>query len=376
MSKNIKYSFLIIILSIIIMVIASMHFLSQLKRETIVKGPGVTKVVSLSGYFDGIKDTPGDTDVYFLEGEIPGGTVLVFGGVHNNEPAGILSSVLMIENAIVEKGRLIVVPYANESGATHTDPSDGVPSRYYVKTEWGNRWFRFGSRLTNPIHQCPDPEVYVHWPSGQKDSSTEARNLNRAFPGNPNGLFTQKVAFALTELVRKENVDMTIDLHEARPMSPIVNVIIAPEKSLNIAAIATINLELKGVKIRLESSPEKMRGLSHRELADNTDTMPLLMETPNPIMDKLHGRTDESLILKGKDDFFLKAASRGLLSVPYDENGLPIEMRVGRHLTSFLELTEIFSDYYPEKKIVIQNIPDLQTIQERGVGYYLLKPSD
>jgi len=376
MSKNTKYSIFILISSIIIMLIASMYFLFQHKREPIVKGPGVTKVVNLSRYFDGIKDTPGDTDVYFLEGENPGGTVLVFGGVHNNEPAGILSAVLIIENAIVKEGRLIVVPYANESGATHTDPSDGVPSRYYIKTEWGNRWFRFGSRLTNPIHQCPDPEVYIHWPSGQEDSSTEARNLNRAFPGNPNGLFTQKVAFALTELVRKENVDITIDLHEARPMSPIVNVIVAPEKSINIAAFATINLELKGIRIRLEPSPEKMRGLSHRELADNTETIPMLMETPNPIMDKLHGRTDESLILKGKDDFFLKASLRGLLSVPYDENGLPIELRVGRHLTSFLELTRIFSDFNPDKKIVIKNIPDFPAIQEKGVGYFLLEPKD
>jgi hypothetical protein len=198
--------------------------------------------------------------------------------------------------------------------------------------------------------------------------------LNRAFPGKPDGLFTQKVAFALTELVKSENVDMTIDLHEARPMSPIVNVIIAPEKSQNIAAFATINLELQGIKIRLEPSPKKMRGLSHRELADNTETMPMLMETPNPIMDKLHGRADESLILNGKDEFFLKAYSRGLLFIPYDENGLPIELRVGRHVTSFLELTKIFSDFNPEKKIIIENLPNFQVIQEKGVGYFLLEP--
>lgn len=116
-----------------------------------------------------------------------------------------------------------------------------------------------------------------------------------------------------------------------------------------------------------------MRGLSHRELADNTETIPMLMETPNPIMDKLHGRADESLILNGKDDFFLKAYSRGLLFVPYDENRVPIELLVGRHITSFSELTKIFFDFNPEKAITIENLPDLQVIQEKGVGYFLLE---
>jgi hypothetical protein len=376
MSKNTKYSILILISTIIIMFIAAMYFLSQHQKEPIVKGPGVTKVEKLSKYFAGIKDSPGDTDVYFLEGEKPGGTVFLFGGCHNNEPAGLISAVLLIENAIVKEGRLIVIPRVNESGATHTDPSDGVPSRFHIKTEWGSRWFRFGSRLTNPIHQWPDPEVYVHYPSGQKLSDIDARDLNRAYPGRANGLFIQKVAFAIVELVRKENIDLTIDLHEARPMSPIVNVIVAPEKSQSIAALATIDLELEGVKIRLEPSPEKMRGISHRELADHTETIPMLMETPNPIMDKLHGRADEALILTGKDEFFLKAYSKGLLFVPYDKNGLPLEMRVGRHVTSFLKITNIFSDFNPDKKIVIENLPDFTTIQEKGVGYFLLEPKE
>lgn len=46
---------------------------------------------------------------------------------------GVLSAVLIIENTVVNEGRLILIPHANESGATHTDPSGGVPSRYYIK---------------------------------------------------------------------------------------------------------------------------------------------------------------------------------------------------------------------------------------------------
>lgn len=151
----------------------------------------------------------------------------------------------------------------------------------------------------------------------------------------------------------------------------IVNVIVAPEKSQNIAALATIDLELEGIKIRLEPSPEKMRGLPHRDLADYTETIPMLMETPNPIMDKLHGRADEALILNGKDEFFLKAYSRGLLFVPYDKNGLPPELRVGRHVTSFLKLTNLFSDFNPDKKIIIENVPSFAMIQENGLAFFI-----
>ena len=378
MSKNNNFwSIGILIVSIIIMTIVSFHFLSQQEREPIVAGPGVTKVEKLSKYFAGIKDSPGDTDVYFLEGERAGGTAFVFGGVHNIEPAGIISAVFLVENAIVKEGRLIIIPRANETGATHNDPSEGYPSKFYIKTEWGERWFRFGSRVTNPIYQWPDPTVYVHYQSGQKLSDSDARDLNRAFPGRPDGTLTQKVAYAITELIRTEKADMTVDLHEARPMSPIVNVIVAPEKSQSIAALATIDLELDGIKIRLEPSPEKMRGISHRELADHTDTLSFLMETPNPMMDKLRGRSTAELILTGKDDFFAKAYARKLLYVPYDnEKGIPLELRVGRHLTSFLILTKIFSEFNPDKPIVIENVPDYATIQEKGLGYFLLEPKE
>lgn len=36
--------------------------------------------------------------------------------------------------------------------------------RFTIDTPNGERWFRFGSRATNPHHQWPDPEIYVHAP--------------------------------------------------------------------------------------------------------------------------------------------------------------------------------------------------------------------
>ena len=54
----------------------------------------------LSDYFDGIKDSPADTDVYIQEGEEPGGTMLILGGTHANEPAGFIAAVLLV-NAVI-----------------------------------------------------------------------------------------------------------------------------------------------------------------------------------------------------------------------------------------------------------------------------------
>jgi predicted deacylase len=375
MPTRIIQSFVVLGVSVAMMAVAASDFNSLYEREPIVRGPGVTKMAKLSDYFAGIKGTVADTEVYILEGSNPGGTVFVMGGVHGNESAGMLSAVLLVENAVVKSGRLIVVPHANESGFTNTAPSEGVPSRFRIQTDWGSRWFRYGDRLTNPVHQWPDPEVYVHYPSGQFLSDFDVRNLDRAFPGRPDGNFTERLGYALTELVRREKTDLTIDMHEARPMNPIVNCIITHERAMNLASLAALSLDSRGIPMRLEPSPKRLRGMSHRELGDHTKTLAVLMETGNPIQDKLHARADEALILTGKDEFFAKAAARGLLYLPYLEKGLAMEERVGRHIDSVGELISVFSELNPERMVEVEHLPSYETVKEKGIGRFLLKPT-
>ena len=367
-------SLVILSIAAAMMAVAANGFRSLYDREPVVKGPGVTRVAKLSDYFGGIKGTVADTEVYILEGSKPGGTVFVMGGVHGNESAGMLSAVVLVENAVVTAGRLIVVPHANDSGFTNTAPSEGVPARFRIRTEWGSRWFRYGDRLTNPVHQWPDPEVYVHYPSGQFLSDFDVRNLDRAFPGRPDGNFTERLGYALTELVRREKADLTIDLHEARPMNPIVNCIITHERARKLASMAALSLDSQGIQMRLEPSPKKLRGMSHREMGDHTRTLAVLMETGNPIQDKLHARADEALILTGKDEFFAKAAARGLLYVPYLEKGLSMEERVGRHVTSVQELVSVFSELYPTRAVELKHLPGYEALKEKGIGQFLLRP--
>jgi hypothetical protein len=284
--------------------------------------------------------------------------------------------VLLIETAHVRAGRLIVVPRANASAATHVESSEGSPTEFRIAMASGRtRWFRYGGRLTNPVHQWPDPEVYTHYPSGQLQSDFDVRNLDRAFPGRPDGGLTEKIAFGITELVRREAVDLTVDLHEARPMNPIVNCVIFHERAQELATMAAIDLEMTGMKLRLEPSPKNLRGMSHRELGDHTKTTALLLETANPIMDRLHGRTSERFILDGKDEFFRRAARNGLLYVPYGDAGIPMTERAGRHLSALLAFARVFGEMHPGREIVLDKLPDHAALAARGVGAFLLDPA-
>ncbi|MGL5367677.1 MAG: succinylglutamate desuccinylase, partial [Cetobacterium somerae] len=291
--------------SLLIAFIAGKEFKKMREPEPIVKGEGVTQVKMLSEYFPDIKGTNMDTEIYVLKGKEKGGSTLILGGTHGNEPSGLLSAVLFIENAKVDKGTVYVIPRTNNSGYTHNDPQEGSPQRFTIKTKDGDRWFRYGSRATNPLDQWPDPDVYIHASSGQQLSGNETRNINRAYPGRPDGTSTEKAAYAIVQLIKNEKIDMTIDLHEASPEYPVINAIVAHDRVMGIASNTVMNLEFEDVAIGLEPSPVSLRGLTHRELGDFTDTYAILMETANPAQGRLRGKTNEALVVTGVDPTYV-----------------------------------------------------------------------
>ena len=69
---------------------------------------------------------------------------------------------------------------------------------------------------------------------------------------------------------------------------------------------------------------------------------------------------------------YVKAAELGRLYVPYDENGHPIEERVGRHLTATKMLVENMNMLWPEQAVVYHGVPDYYELMEQGYGNYLL----
>ncbi len=373
MQKHHISAAVISILTLAACAVAGVSFLEHRRVEPIVRGPGVAEVVKLSKWYSGLEGTPADTDVYVFRGSNPGGSMLIIGGTHPNEPSSFLSAVLLIENASADSGTLYVIPRANASGFTHNDPQEGAPTAYsFTLPDGSTRSFRYGSRATNPVHQWPDPDVYVHAASGQTLSGNETRNLNRGYPGRPDGTLTEKACYGITELIRAEKIDLSIDLHEASPEYPVINAIVAHERAMPIASQVVLGLEFSDITIGLEPSPKNLRGLTHRELGDATDTLAVLMETANPSQGRLRGRTDEALVLTGKDPYYVRAQALGRLYVPFDERGHPIEERVGRHLTAIGEFALAMSGEYPDRPIELSGVPGYDELAEKGLGAFLL----
>jgi predicted deacylase len=365
---------IVVVAALSVTALSAREFRAMWRPDEIRPGPGVTRVGRLSDTLPALAGTPGDTAVYTLAappGTAPGGTALVLGGTHGDEPAGYLAAVVLVESARLAAGRLIVIPRANASGFTYNVPQEAHPQRFEIPTPRGPRSFTFGARATNPVHQWPDPQVYTHRGSGQALSGTETRNLNRAYPGRADGSLTEQIAFAITTLIRSEHVDLAIDLHEAAPEYPVVNTIVAHERATELAALVNLDLSGVGVTIGLEPSPKTLHGLSHREWGDATETLAVLMETANPAQGRLRGQTDAALVVSGRDRYFAAAARRGRLNVPFDDRGWPIDLRVARHLAGVTQFLTDLGMLDEAKAIAVSGVPAYEEVVARGLGAYL-----
>jgi hypothetical protein len=371
---TIKLVFLLVVTAI--MVIGGLQLYTHRHYEMpIVTGPGVTKVIKLSEFAEGLKGTMADTDVFFLEGKEEGGKVFIMANTHANEPAALLASLIFIENAVVEKGTLIIIPQFNHSASRNTRPGDGYPLYFEIPTEWGFKKFRMGNRDASPLDQWPDPDVYIHYPDKQLLSFIDVRNTNRTWPGRANGPLMERVTHGAMQILKEENVDMAVDIHGAETMFPVTNCIVAPDKSVRIATMTSLTVKAReGFESHVEPSPSGFRGLSHREIGDYSETMPFLLEAPIPFLDQPTGPKTVELLLDGKDPFLLSLSKKGKLFVPYDETGWSMEKRVGQHCSVILELMRQFSKKLPEKKIDVRSVPRYAEVVKNGVGYYFHDP--
>lgn len=326
--------------------------------------------------------------------------LLILGGTHPNEPAGQLAATLFLENAKVERGILYVVTQLNRSAYTHSQPQEGTSWYYSLKTATGEtRYFKYGARATNTNQQWPNPDVYQH-SSGQNLSSSEVRNINRAYPGSATGNYTEQVASAVTQLVRQNDISIVIDLHEASPEYITINAMVAHQDAMPLATMAGSFLmadytatmkdgtEINGVEINVEESPLTLHGLTHRELGDYTNAFVLLCETSNASQGKLHGVFTDGLITYDKKDTYYEYAA-GIPGMLYAAP-VSINERVARHVLSVMSIIEAFNQsggntravnvtkLPGDKKesvhvgdFIISNIPSYVQIMDKGVGYYL-----
>lgn len=353
-------------------------------KEPVVIAEG-WKVKKLSDYSDVIE--PGsvnDCNVYIYDSGVPGGCMFIQGGTHPEEPVGVMAAEVFTQNAKVTKGKLIVVHRMNTSGSMVTRLGEAYPRFWHIPTAWGQMKWRMGDRHGSPLDSWPDPEVYIHYPSGQNLAYLDVRNLNRCWPGRANGLMVERTCHAFMELIRKEGVNMTMDLHEAELEYPVENTIVAHQAGSDVAAMTSMMLTSQtfDIPIGMEFSPKSLHGLSHREIGDATTdeagvthTVSFLTEVAEPMLDRIRGITDEELLLSGKDRFVMKAGDHKLLYAPIDENGWPAVKRVARHVTTTMTIITVNNMVHPDQTIEVTGVPSYQDIMTNGIGAYFYDPA-
>lgn len=381
-------------LSILISAALAFVYVPMWRDDVIVPGPGVTQVKWLSDYVPELKGTLGDTRVFILEGEEPGANILILSGHHADEPGGWMAGMLLVEHAKVNAGKLVIIPQANNSGFTHNYPQEAHARFIRIPLPDGSeRIYRHGSRTGNSADHWPDPEVFVQFPSGQKLSGDEVRNLNRAYPGRLSGTFTERIALGIRTVAEKEMIDMQIDMHEAQPEYPFVNAISAHPAAVELMIMA-LTFSSHDIDYGQEMAPAEFRGLSNRELGDwftGVQVNPeqnqglyaqqpparpyyaYVMETANVEQGKIRGITDRLMPVEGLDAFYAAAAKLpNVLRVAFDERGWSLDRRVGRHLTAVLMLAEQLADpMFEGKAFTIEGVPDYDEVIAHTVGSYL-----
>ena len=327
-------------------------------------GEGVSSQRALSEYFAPLRGTNLDTRVYVLDSGEPGATALVIGGTHGNEFAGMMAAQLLVENAIVRQGRLIVIPFANRSALSVRDTRMGIDPVHTVQGRSGERVLRYGDRRTDIADQgVADPESYENPGGYMLDNGMESRNLNRTWPGLADGTPTEQLSFALIRLIREEAVDFSLDMHEADTperkefeagdYSPGANkrlayTLVAHPRGLETAAFALLEMEADtGISMKLEESNPKYRGLSHLEIAEHTDSLSFLSESPNPGQDRW--RNDADVVTDPK---------------------YPLTHRAGMHLRLFRHLADAYGDE-SGRKLVIDRLPEYDDLVSGSIGRYL-----
>ena len=104
--------------------------------------------------------------------------MMILGGTHGNEPAGFEAAYRLMDQFSsngLKAGEIFIVPEAN--------------------------------RLADSLNTRRVPV-----PAG---IDKERGNLNRGFPGDPNGFPMEQLAHQITEFIREHSVDLFLDLHES-----------------------------------------------------------------------------------------------------------------------------------------------------------------
>ncbi|GAB4364779.1 MAG: hypothetical protein Kow0042_03580 [Calditrichia bacterium] len=125
-----------------------------------------------------MEGTPYQTPAFIFDSGKKGPAVLIIGGTHGNEPAGYEAALRLLtrfREKRPQKGKIILIPLANRLA------------------------------IENYSRRIPVP----------KGVDRERGNLNRCYPGKPDGYPMEQMAFHIQQLAITHQVEVFIDLHEA-----------------------------------------------------------------------------------------------------------------------------------------------------------------
>lgn len=373
-NKNLIQRIAVLLVVALVCVVTGREYWGQLQPdEFYTENPNITKVIKLSDYNENLKGTYNDVDIYVFDSGVPGGKALIYGGTHTNEVGSLLSAVTYLENAKCEAGTLYVMVHANNSGYSHTQPLAGqLHTMRFELPDGSVREFRTGTRISNPVHQWPDPNYRLN-SSGRMlnhEEIAEIRNLNRNHPGAEDGYLTEMTCWAIYNMINTEGIDLIYDGHEAGATSTkLVNFLVVHERALTLGSTAVTNCLINNLPMKLEVSGQTSYGLSHRGLGDNTDALCTLFETCNPAMGAHHEKMDEKLFKDGKSANYVAMMEAGVMNNAFEftEEGWPVEKRTAYHMQMSQEVLNTFDSLYPDKPIKVSGLPDANFMLENGL---------
>jgi hypothetical protein len=155
------------------------------------------------------------------------------------------------------------------------------------------------------------------------------------------------------------------------PEHYVVNCMVGHNRAMELVTVTLMELQMKGIDIKMYESPG-VYGFSHRDIGDNTNAYVALAETTDILQGAFRGKPTQKLLQDGKDAFYDILSDKGKVFVEYDSDiGATLSDRVGRHLSTVMEMSRALAYTDPDKPIEITNVPEYEEMLANGIEMYL-----
>ncbi|MCK7540043.1 MAG: hypothetical protein MZV63_58610 [Marinilabiliales bacterium] len=327
-----------------------------------------------------VKGTVNDANVYILEGQEPGGTVLVLGGTHPRSrpdgwPPGSSPRTPMLAQRPAPRR-----PDAPTAARSTVDPAR---RRLSADLHHPHGLGRPDVPHGRPLVEPPRPVARSRGLSSttrarQQLAYVDIRNLNRAFPGRPNGTLTERTTcYAFMELIRREKVDIAIDLHEAELQYPVISTIVAHQKG---AGPGRGGLDDSSAASRASPSASRTRPrpcAACRTARSATRPRPsrCCSRRPSRSSTRRAGRTDaDAPAHAARTSSSSGPASRACSSRRSTRRAGPSTSASAATPRPSSRSSRIWSADNPDRAVVVAGVPRYTEVVEKGTGAFLKDP--